>query len=175
MDHGLFTDLSRIHGLTVDYSKTYPCSHMENKPQISKTGKLLEEELTYRVRKCIFTVRNKYGSVFKETICHNALVEEFKQEKLSFISKPRIKIYSLDTGKLLGFYVPDFLVEGKVILEIKALAFMNKECEIQSIQYLKASEYEIVFLVNFGSKKLDIRRRIYTNDRKPFLTKFQKV
>lgn len=133
-------------------------------------GKLLEEELSYKIRGAVFTVANKYGKGLKEGIYQKALAEEFKKLELTFEEQKRIKIYSLDTGKLLGTYVPDFVVEDKIIVEIKASGFTSRNDIEQQRSYLRASIYEIAYLVNFGTRELDVKRSIYTNDRKPFIS-----
>jgi GxxExxY protein len=122
-------------------------------------GKLEQEDLTYRIRGAIFEVYNILGPGFKEIIYHNSLREEFDKRKIKYAEKKRVKIdYK---GKQIGLYEPDFVVEGKVIIEIKAVEVMPKAFEKQLYNYLKATEYKIGILVNFGSEKLDMRRRIY--------------
>jgi GxxExxY protein len=135
---------------------------------------LLEKDLSFRIQKCIYAVANKYGKGFKESIFQKALAEEFAKEGLKFEEQKRIKIYSLETGKVLGHYVPDFVVEDKIIAEIKASTFtINQDVE-QQRSYLRISEYEVAYLVNFNTEKLFIKRSIYTNDRKPFIVKLKK-
>lgn len=135
---------------------------------------LLEENLSYKVRGAIYNVANKYGKGLKEQIYDRALAEEFTKQNLIFESQKRINIYSLDTGKQLGVYVPDFIIEDKIIMEIKSSPFTTKQDINQQRSYLRASRYEIAYLVNFSTPKLDIRRSIYTNDRKPFISKLIK-
>ena len=59
----------------------------------------------------------------------------------------------------------DIVVEGKVILELKAAECITKEHEYQLINYLRATEYEVGLLLNFG-KEPALKRIIFTNDRK---------
>lgn len=132
--------------------------------------KLLEEELTYKIRGCIYNTANKYGKGLKENIYQKALAEEFQKSGLNFEEQKRINIYSIDTGKKLGTYIPDFVLEGKIIVEIKASSFTRREDIDQQRSYLRASIYEIAYLVNFNTPKLEIIRSVYTNDRKPFIT-----
>lgn len=68
-------------------------------------------------------------------------------------------------GKSVGFYIPDFIVEKKIIVEIKALEHMPKSFEIQLFNYLKGTEFQLGYMVNFGSDAIDIRRRIYESAR----------
>jgi len=134
----------------------------------SKPG-LLHEELSFKVRKCIFNVAKKYGKGLKEGIFQKALAEEFTLSGINFEQQKRITIYSVETGKALGVYVPDFVVEDLIVIEIKATDFpLQKDIE-QQLSYLKISKYEVGLLVNFNTPKLYIKRLIYTNDRKPYI------
>jgi len=120
--------------------------------------KLLYKELSYKVRGCFFEVYNKLGPGFKETIYHNALVEEFNLQSIAFESKKKIPITYKD--KRVGIYEPDFLVDNKIITEIKSQPRIMRLDELQLYYYLKGTEYRLGFLVNFGAEKLEICRRI---------------
>jgi GxxExxY protein len=96
-----------------------------------------------------------------------------EKAELQYEQQKRINIYSLDSGKILGTYVPDFVVENKIIIEIKASAFTTRQDVRQQQSYLKASIYEVAYLVNFCTPQLFIKRSIYTNDRKPFIVKIR--
>ena len=100
---------------------------------------LLEEDLCYKIRGAIYNIANKYGKGLKEQIYQKALAEELTKRGLNFEQQKRINIYSLDTGKHLGVYVPDFLVEDKVIVEIKSSDFTTKRDIEQQRSYLRAS------------------------------------
>jgi len=130
---------------------------------------LLYPELSYKLQGAIYNVSNKYGNGLKEKIYQKALAEELKKQEINFVEQKRINIYSVDSGKILGTYVPDFIINNKIILEIKASNFTTRQDVNQQRSYLKASIYEIAYLVNFGTPKLYMQRSIYTNDRKPFV------
>ncbi len=134
-----------------------------------ETNNFLEKDLSYKIMGCFYDVRNKYGSGHRERVYDRVLSEHFELKNIRYISQPRIDIYSLDTGKKIAIYVPDKLVENKIIVEIKAKPVTSKEDQRQVIEYLKASRYEIAYLVNFGEEEFHPKRFIYTNDRKPFL------
>mgnify|MGYP001559749864 FL=1 len=134
---------------------------------------LLEPELSYKIQGCLFELANKYGKGLKESIYQKALEEEFQKQKLKFESQKRINIYSLETGKKLGVYIPDFVIENKIIVELKSSTFTTQTDIAQQRSYLRASTYELGYLVNFGTPKLDIKRSIYTNDRKQFIVKLK--
>jgi len=91
-------------------------------------------------------------------IYENALAEEFEKEKIKFENQKRINICSIETGKRLGAYVPDFVVEDKIVVEIKASEFTTRNNKAQQQSYLKAGKYEIGYLVNFGLAKLCIKK-----------------
>ena len=65
---------------------------------------LLHADLTFNIRGAIFEVANKYGKGFKEIIYQAALVEEFTKRNIPFEEQKRITVYSIDTGKPLGYY-----------------------------------------------------------------------
>lgn len=100
---------------------------------------ILEKELSYRLQGLFIEVSKLYGYLYKEEFYHNALLENLEISKIKYISKPQIKIYSLQTGRALSTYIPDFLIEDKIILELKAQPFLNKETINQSIRSISES------------------------------------
>jgi len=139
--------------------------------RIRTNKNLLYPELSYKIQGCVYNIANKYGKGLKEMIYQKALAEELEKAGLKFKEQERINIYSIDSGNKLGTYVPDFLIEDKIILEIKASDFTTKNDSSQQVSYLKASQYEVGYLVNFGTPELFMKRSIYTNDRKSFVAK----
>lgn len=127
---------------------------------------IIEKDLSYKLRGLFIKISSQYGNLYKEEFYHNALKELLSIEKIKFVSQPKINIYSQNTSKILSVYNPDFLIEDKIIVELKAQPYLNNQSVNQLDQYLKASKYELGFLVNFGEPKANISRRIYTNDRK---------
>ena len=147
---------------------------MTKKHETQNKTRILEKELSYKIQGAFFEVSKKYGKGLKEKIYQEALSEEFAKQNLGFEPQKRIDIYSLDTGKVLGTYVPDFVIENKIIIEIKSSNFTTRSDIDQQRSYLRASSFEIAYLVNFSTPKLDIRRSIYTNNRKPFVSLLRK-
>lgn len=130
----------------------------------TKSGeKLLYEDITYKVRGACFEVWKNFGGAFKEKIIDRALFKELKNRGLKVESQKRIDIYY--KGDKIGAYIPDFLVNDTVLLEIKCKPYVTREDLRQFWLYLKGSNYSLGLLVNFGSDKLDIRRRIYEKAR----------
>ena len=111
----------------------------------------LKEE-TYRIIGAAMEVYNVLGYGFRETVYQEALEREFALRQLSFHAQPEIAIRYKD--RLLRHHlVPDFVISGRIIVEIKALdALTNRETE-QCLHYLTASKLDIVLLLNFGAPK----------------------
>lgn len=127
---------------------------------------ILHKELSYAVVGCIYDVRNVYGSGQKEIVYQNALSKVLERHRLSYRREVSITIRSPETGKPMGTYVLDFVVDEKVIIEVKAIKFTPRKIEQQLYSYLKSTPHEVGYLVNFGSPSLYLKRVIFTNDRK---------
>lgn len=137
--------------------------------------KILYKELSYIIQGCCFEIRKEYGPGQKETVYTNLLKEYLESKELKVEKEKSIKIYSSKTGKVVGSYRPDLIIEDKIPIEVKSSSFTTKQDEKQLYHYLRNSSYELGYLVNFSTKQLFIRRIIYTNDRKPFLTTPEKT
>lgn len=124
---------------------------------------LLYEDVTYHIRAACFDVWKTFGGAFKERIVDNALSEALKKRGLTVENQKRLDIFY--EGKKVGTYIPDKIVNDIVLLELKAKPFLTKEDERQFWLYLKASEYKIGLLINFGSEHLEIKRRVFDKAR----------
>lgn len=138
--------------------------------QQKNTDTLLYAPITYQIRGACVAVRNALGKNHKEIIYHRALIEEFKNREMNFTHEPRIDIYYPGSGKKIGTYQPDFLIDDKILMEIKSVFPLPTQFISQSYDYVKNSKYELILFVNFGGPRLYIKRLIFTNDRKPFLS-----
>jgi len=121
------------------------------------------KQLTEKIIKIFYKVYNKLGYGFLEKIYENAMMIEFRGETVSAISQPPIKVYY--ENKVVGEYFADILVDDKVIVEIKAARTLALEHEAQLLNYLKATDFEIGLLLNFGPKP-EIKRKVFDNFRK---------
>ncbi len=121
---------------------------------------LLYEKLTYKVRGCIYEVYNTLGYGHKEKVYQKALAKEFNNNNIPFNREVSLNVKY--KNQKVGNYRPDFLVDDKVILELKAVRFMPKSHYKQLAHYLKGTGYKIGFLVNFGAPKLVIKRVIWS-------------
>lgn len=128
--------------------------------------KLLYKNITYEIRGACFEVYKQFGSAFKEKVVENALYEEFKLRDLKTDKQKKIDIYFKD--KKVGVYVPDFIVNEKILIELKCKPKLTEEDERQFWLYLKGSEYKLGLLINFGTQKLEIQRRVYDKARRNY-------
>lgn len=130
---------------------------------------LLHPKLSYVIQGCIFEIRKQYGPGQKEIVYQKLLEEKLKKNKLNVEREKKINVYSQDSGKVIGAYQPDFLIENIILLEVKSSRFTTKTDEKQLYFYLRNSKYELGYLVNFSTPRLYIKRIIYSNNRKPYL------
>lgn len=114
-------------------------------------------------------IRREYGPGQKEKVYVNLIAEWLIQNKILFEKEKAINIYSTETGKVVGTYKPDLIINREIIIEVKSSRFTSKLDEKQLYFYLRNSKYEVGYLVNFSTPQLYIKRIIYTNNRKPFL------
>jgi GxxExxY protein len=118
---------------------------------------LEKSETTGRILKCAVEVHKTLGPGFQEVVYQRALAKEFEAEGLQFAREEWVPIYykgeKLDTRRV------DFLVED-VIVEIKAKAELEDMDFIQTLSYLKATEYQVALLLNFGGQRLQSKRLV---------------
>ncbi len=121
---------------------------------------IIYSDLSYNIQGCFFNIYNNLGFGHKEIIYQRALEKELKLKNISFKKEPRLFVTYL--GEKMGIYVPDFVIDDKIIIEIKAVEFLPSQFIQQLIYYLKGTGFSLGYLVNFGSPKLQIIRRIWT-------------
>ena len=131
-------------------------------------GVFLEKDLSEKLMRCFYDIRNKYGHSHREDFYQSVICELFQLRDIAYVNKPRLNKYSLETGKLITYYIPDLIVGNKIIIELKAKPKLSIDDIMQTIEYLKTTKYEIIYIVNFGEKYFKPKRYIYTNDRKIF-------
>ena len=126
------------------------------------TDYLFKEE-TDEIIAAFYEVYNSLGYGFLERVYQNALYQELMRCGFKCEAQHKIKVYF--KGHEVGEYFADLLVNGHIILELKAVDSICNEHELQLINYLKATEIEVGLLLNFGEKP-QVRRKLFTNDRK---------
>lgn len=115
------------------------------------------------ILKAFYEVYNTLGYGFLEKVYQNALYWELRQRGFSCEAQKKIEVCY--KGMRVGEYYADIVVNGNVILELKAAETICIEHEYQLVNYLRATDIEVGYLLNFG-KRPSFKRKIYTNDRK---------
>lgn len=125
-------------------------------PDIITTDQLITD-----VIECAKRIRQQLGPGFLEKVYKNAMVVELRKLKLNFETEKLIQV--LYDGIVVGEYRTDIIVEGKLILELKATQDLSIANEVQLVNYLTSTGIDDGLLINFGSDKLQFKRkyRIY--------------
>lgn len=113
-------------------------------------------EITSRIIGCAMTVHSELGNGFQEVIYQRALEIEMNLQGLAFTREQEMPIYY--KGIRIGTRRVDFLVEGVVSVEIKAVIELQDVHLAQAINYLEAYDLEVGLLINFGAKSLQFKR-----------------
>ncbi|ETS97141.1 GxxExxY protein [Prevotella sp. ICM33] len=119
------------------------------------------DQLITEVIECAKRIRRQLGPGFLEKVYKNAMVVELRKLKLNFETEKLIQV--LYDGIVVGEYRTDIIVEGKLILELKATQDLSIANEVQLVNYLTSTQIDDGLLINFGSDKLLFKRkyRIY--------------
>ena len=107
------------------------------------------ESLTEQIIAAYYEVYNTLGFGFVEQVYQNAMFKELTRQGLFCDCQKRIDVIYKD--ELVGYYIPDIIVENKVVLELKALSEITGDEMAQILNYLKATHLEVGFLMNFGA------------------------
>jgi GxxExxY protein len=120
-------------------------------------------DVTEKIIQAFYKAYNVLGYGFSEKVCQNALVIELLMLGLRVECQKQIPVYY--AGQLVGEYFADVLVNGAVLLELKAAQRLLNEHEAQLLNYLKATPVEVGLLLNFGPSPT-FKRKVYDNDHK---------
>jgi len=124
----------------------------------------LYSELTYKVRGAMYKVHRMLGSGHKESVYHKALAKEFELQKIPYTTEKTLPV--IYEGVRVGNYRPDFIIDDRVLIELKAVPIMPIQAESQLSYYLRGTSYKLGLLVNFGAKSLIIKRKIWDKARR---------
>jgi GxxExxY protein len=117
---------------------------------------ILHKELSYAVMKLAFKVHGALGPGFPERVYHVALCHELQKAGIPFESEKPLRVEY--DGVFCGEFVPDVVVDGKIILELKAVESLSKAHAAQALSYLRASGLRVAILMNFGAVSLQSQR-----------------
>ena len=117
---------------------------------------ITNDELTYKIIGCAMKVHNTLGNGFQEVIYQRCLAIEMERQQIVFARELEMPIYYEDIE--VGTRRADFVVENKVIVELKAVIKLEDVHLAQGLNYLQAYKIEKGLLINFGSNSLEVKR-----------------
>jgi len=120
---------------------------------------VIYEELSFQVMSAVFEVHNVLGSGFLEKVYENALVQEFSIRGIAVEAQKEIAVSY--KGSSVGCYCADILVDGKIIIELKAVERLSHLHEAQLLNYLKATGIKLGYLINMGGKSVEYKRFVH--------------
>ena len=118
------------------------------------------KDITEKIIGASFEVHKFLGNGFQELIYQRALAWELAQAGLSYAREIEQEIFYKELLEPIGTRRADFVVEGKVLVELKAIIELEEVHLAQVLNYLKAYRLEVGLLINFGSKSLTFKRLV---------------
>ena len=125
-------------------------------------SKLKYADITEKIIGASFEVHKFLGNGFQEVIYQRALAYEMQQAKLEFAREIEQHIYYKNLPEPIGTRRADFVVENKILVELKAIIQLENVHLAQALNYLKVYKLEVGLLINFGSKSLTFKRLVQT-------------
>jgi len=122
-----------------------------------------DSQITDKIIGAFYDVYNELGYGFTEKVYENALTIVLKKRGMEVEQQMLIEVHFHEL--IVGKYYADLVVNDTIVIELKAIQKLLDEHEAQLINYLKATEYQVGLLLNFGPKP-EIKRKIFDNERK---------
>ena len=116
-------------------------------------------QLTDQVRETAYAVHRFFGPGHFEKVYENALVNRLKNVGINVQQQAPIIVKDED-GTIVGEYIADLIIEGELIVELKACETLNNSHHCQVMGYLRATAFRHGLLINFGTKKFEIKKFI---------------
>jgi len=148
--------LQLMQGLLTRVADELGVAVLEPKPQ---RVLLSTDKLTYEIVGSAMAVHRTKGSGYRENTYQRDLEIHFADSQIQFVAQKLLDVFdSVDGRRLIGYYIPDFIVDNRVIVEIKALPGLDDSHVAQIIGYLAVSGCEVGLLINFGQRSLEWKR-----------------
>ena len=116
------------------------------------------QEVTETIIGCAYRVYNKMGFGFVESVYEKCLLIELRKAGLNTESQKPITVYY--ESEVVGEFVADIIVNDAIILELKSVRRIIKAHEVQLVNYLVATGKPVGLILNFGEKKVEIKRKV---------------
>lgn len=119
---------------------------------------ILHKELAYAIVGAAMEVHAQLGPGFLESVYRKALIYELVLRRITFEEHKILPVYY--KGQLIGEYQADLVVDGKIIVELKAVSALTPAHAAQARNYLAATSLRLAILINFGAASLQTKRVI---------------
>lgn len=123
--------------------------------------RIIYPRLSYQIMGILYKVHNKLGSTYQEKYYQRAIKSELQKLNIPFEREKQIKLVYED--EKIGDYFLDFLIDDKIILEVKAVPFIRKEWINQVVAYLSSTGYYLAIIANFRTPRLTYKRIVNPN------------
>jgi GxxExxY protein len=121
---------------------------------------VIYKDLSYKIMSAVFEVHNILGVGFLEKVYENALLKELALRGLSVEAQKEIKVFYKEEGEV-GLYFADAVVNGEILLELKAVESLSNLHKAQVLNYLKATGLKLGLLINFGKERIEYQRLVF--------------
>lgn len=125
----------------------------------------IDDPISERIIGCAFKVRGALGHGFLEKVYENALAHELRKAGLGVQQQANINVFY--DGVNVGTYFADLLVEGSILVELKAVKTLDGVHMAQCLNYIKATGLQTCLLLNFGKTKVEVRRLSMSRGNEP--------
>ncbi len=119
---------------------------------------VIYKDLSYKIMSAVFEVHNILGVGFLEKVYENALLKELTLRGLRVEVQKEIKVFYKEGA--VGLYFADLVVNGEILLEIKAVDNLSNLHKAQVLNYLKATGLKLGLLINFGKERVEYQRLV---------------
>ena len=129
-----------------------------NAKQIKANKRIIYPSLSYKLMGILFKVHRRLGNTYQEKYYQQATEVELKKNNLPY--KKEVLISLSYENKNIGKCFLDFVIDGKIALEIKTVPFFKEESYKQLLAYLDAANLKLGIIVNFRTRRLNYKRLV---------------
>lgn len=120
------------------------------------TGQAIFPDLSYKIMGAVFEVHNTLGPGFLEGIYEEALARELEMQGIPFERQKEVAVRYKE--HVIGSHRLDIVVDGRIVLELKAVSALTDVFKQQTLSYLKATGLKLGILINFGTPRVEYTR-----------------
>jgi len=133
--------------------------HADPTPIAADLGREQLDAVSHAVIGAAQRVNNTLGYGFLEKVYENSLAVQLRSEGWRVAQQLPVHVHY--QGQVVGNYLPDLLVEDCVLAEVKAVSWLDRMHRQQCINYLKATNFRVCLLINFGQARLEVKRLVW--------------